>query len=71
MFQFHSGSIKRMRRLMHAFAQKQFQFHSGSIKSPSSGFTGKSQIVFQFHSGSIKSAFWRFVAGQVFAVSIP
>ena len=54
-FQFHSGSIKRVRYRRLLPMHLQFQFHSGSIKSSHRLTFAGSRKPFQFHSGSIKS----------------
>ena len=55
-FQFHSGSIKRVKKEVGEFGRSLFQFHSGSIKrKPCRKVTSSCGDTFQFHSGSIKS----------------
>ena len=54
-FQFHNGSIKRMRIHRTTRRYAGFQFHNGSIKSFTQGVTTTMCCVFQFHNGSIKS----------------
>ena len=54
MFQFHSGSIKRVLTCWKRSAPPTFQFHSGSIKSHIFDKLAEPLYVFQFHSGSIK-----------------
>ena len=55
MFQFHTGSIKRIRSLPSNIGDPTFQFHTGSIKSLSTLAFVIHFHTFQFHTGSIKS----------------
>ena len=55
LFQFHSGSIKRVKKNEPLRSFSGFQFHSGSIKSRTSEIrSAVASKKFQFHSGSIK-----------------
>ena len=55
MFQFHTGSIKRIIYPGITLNVMSFQFHTGSIKSPRTDFEKSLMSKFQFHTGSIKS----------------
>ena len=54
-FLFHTGSIKRKRRLSRKKRLKKFLFHTGSIKSVYS-IIASPHNKFLFHTGSIKSS---------------
>ena len=55
-FQFHYGTIKRLRTQRHTSNVGQFQFHYGTIKSQPFHRVYYSVLKFQFHYGTIKSA---------------
>ena len=65
LFQFHSGSIKRLMDTSNEDKQPEFQFHSGSIKSSDEAHPSRHRERFQFHSGSIKRTMKNDVWGSV------
>ena len=52
-FQFHYGSIIRIKNTTFIIIKLRFQFHYGSIISASLQFENGLRISFQFHYGSI------------------
>ena len=53
MFQFHFGTIDRLRQIKESPASTLFQFHFGTIDSTKSSDENSIVIEFQFHFGTI------------------